>query len=390
MRYLKTIIITVISIIILGYLANRFLFRESSHNNVQMVQESVELKEKFLYLKLTMMDKDGFAALPNYHDALKAERIGNAKFENGDYLAAKHSYMQALDYIKLAIAIYNDNKPINPEETFAENQHERITNQKIMTEPDLSFVSNNQQPESTEYTPHQENIDTTFQTAIDSQDVTSTTPSFLKEESEVSDLIATEKKNPISFTIKEKDISYRENHITNYNHILNQSRKAPDFALNKEKAKTDIEEKLNSQDVDISKSYQDTLPDVDIVQHKILATKQLITDYEISLASKNLNILKALFQENFTEEDEKAWLNFFNKVIDLRADVIHKNEDTEILGNEVNLSITLNYSNHKGVKQIPLLYTEGWTLAPLNGEWAVTKRRFDSQQLNEAVLYDDK
>jgi hypothetical protein len=104
---------------------------------------------------------------------------------------------------------------------------------------------------------------------------------------------------------------------------------------------------------------------------------RLVDAYQISLAAKDLAGFKALFRESFLIKQEKEWANFFAQAADVRASVEAKNYKIDALRSEIDLVVTIRYSNRKGIAQKPLRYSEGWTLERQNGNWTVVARRFE-------------
>lgn len=103
----------------------------------------------------------------------------------------------------------------------------------------------------------------------------------------------------------------------------------------------------------------------------------LLNAYQTSLAASDLEGLKALFHENFVFAHEKAWSDFFAQATNVRVRVERKNYKITAAGGEVDLAVTIAYSNRRGTAQKPLQFSERWTLAHRNGAWSVAARHFD-------------
>jgi hypothetical protein len=104
---------------------------------------------------------------------------------------------------------------------------------------------------------------------------------------------------------------------------------------------------------------------------------RLVDAYQGSLAAKDLAGFRALFRESFLGKQEKEWANFFAQATDVRASVEARDYRIDNSGSEIDLVVTIRYSNRKGIVQKPLRYSEGWRLERQNGNWTVVARRFD-------------
>ena len=104
--------------------------------------------------------------------------------------------------------------------------------------------------------------------------------------------------------------------------------------------------------------------------------QNLLNRYKDSLDNSDLQGLKTLLNKHFKEEDEKSWSKFFKEVKDIKATVV--GEDYRINNNnaEVDLAVSINFSNYKGVKQNSLLFNELWVLEKQDGNWIVMSREF--------------
>jgi hypothetical protein len=375
------------ALVILAVMAGWYFFQKSDSDESQLMKEAyaaAAMKQEIVGLKSRQLDANAakrprseIALQPEFEIALRAELRGDEQYANKDYLASIKSYSEALSNFKKVLGEFEidslflaqpkagaekGNAKQNPSSKQAADATDEIRNlsqQSLERERKLQAAAKNkgmvgQSP--TVFTPE--------------LPIPITTPKVEKKPDAVTvAATAQEESRQKKDEAKNNRDAKPEKIFATTPEVVN--REAPD---NKFAAADKSDESISGLD-------RGAQPEA---QHKEQweatarrAIANLIGAYQNSLAAKDLDGLKALFHGNFINQNEKAWSDFFAQATDLHASVEGKNYKINGSESEVDLVITIHYSNRKGIRQKPLRYSEGWTLERQNGTWTVVARRFE-------------
>ena len=375
---------TMLVLLILAAVAGWYFFQRTGSEESKLMKEAytaTAMKQEIVALKAHQIDANSskrpgaeVVLQPEFEIALRAELMGDEQLTNKDYAAAIKSYSEALSNFKKALGEFEtgslsqtmpqvapdqDNAKPTPLSKLASDPADEIKklSQKALdrerqllatAEPQMMIDQKKPavfpaEPSAPKSTLNVEKNAGAITSAVDTQAANRQKIKEAKSNGEA----------------KPEELSAAAPEIV--------SRETPD----KKFASADTSNKPKSEP---GRGAQTEAQEEETAKRAIA---NLLGAYQNSLAAKDLGGLKTLFQGTFSIQNEKAWSDFFAQATDLRASVEGKNYQLNDSRGESDLVITIFYSNHKGIRQKPLKYSERWTLERQNGNWSIVARRFE-------------